>query len=58
MLSAHLYTYRSLYGLVSDDQIELYLKPEKTADISRRHLLLPREMMSEERAQKFHTDDV
>ena len=24
----------------------------------RRHFLLPREMMSEEQAQKFHTDDV
>ena len=31
--------------------------PEKTADISRRHHWFPREMTSEKRAQKFHTDD-
>ena len=31
--------------------------PEKTADISRRHYWLPREMTSEKQAQKFHTDD-
>ena len=30
---------------------------EKTADISRRHHWFPREMTSEKRAQKFHTDD-
>ena len=29
----------------------------KTADISRRQHCFPREMTSEERAQKFHTDD-
>ena len=33
------------------------LKPEKTADILRRHHWSPREMTSEKRAQKFHTDD-
>ena len=32
-------------------------QPEKTADISRRHHWSPREMTSEKRAQKFHTDD-
>ena len=31
--------------------------PEKTADISRRHYCSLREMTSEERLQKFHTDD-
>ena len=30
----------------------------ETGDISRRHDWFPREMTSEERAQKFHTDDV
>ena len=30
----------------------------KTADISRRHHWIPREMTSEKRAQKFHSDDV
>ena len=30
----------------------------KTADISRRHHWFPSEMRSEERGQKFHTDDV
>ena len=34
------------------------LVPEETADISRRHHWFPREMTSEERAQKFYTDDV
>ena len=34
------------------------LVPEKTADILRRHHWFPREMTSEKRAQKFHTDDV
>ena len=29
----------------------------ETADILRRHHCFPREMMSEKRAQKFHTDD-
>ena len=33
------------------------LWPEKTANISRRHQRFPREMTSEKRAQKFHTDD-
>ena len=33
-------------------------KPEKTADILRRHHWFPPEMKSEKRAQKFHTDDV
>ena len=33
-------------------------QPEKTAEISRRHGWFPCEMVSEERAQKFHTDDV
>ena len=33
-------------------------QPEKTAEISRRHGWFPYEMMSEEREQKFHTDDV
>ena len=33
------------------------IHPEKTADISRRHERFPREMTSEKRAQKFHTDD-
>ena len=32
-------------------------QPEKTAVISQRHYWFPR-MASEERAQKFHTDDV
>ena len=32
--------------------------PEETADISRRHNWFPREMTSEERAEKFHDDDV
>ena len=32
--------------------------PEKTAKISRRHHWFPREMMSEKRLQKFHTDDM
>ena len=32
-------------------------KPEKTADVSWRHHRCPRGMMSEKRAQKFHTDD-
>ena len=30
----------------------------EAGDISRRHDWFPREMMSEEQAQKFHTDDV
>ena len=30
----------------------------ETGDISRRHDWFPSEMTSEERAQKFHTDDV
>ena len=30
---------------------------EKTADIHRRQHWLPREMMTETRAQKFHTDE-
>ena len=34
------------------------LKTDKTADISRRHQQFPREMTSENRAQKFHTDDM
>ena len=34
------------------------MKLEKTNQISRRHFWFPREMTSEERAQKFHTDDV
>ena len=32
--------------------------PEKTADILRGHLWFDRKMKSEERAQKFHSDDV
>ena len=32
-------------------------QPEKTADISRRHQWFPRELTSEKRALKFHTDD-
>ena len=32
-------------------------KPEKTADISRSYHWFPREMTSEKRTQKFHTDD-
>ena len=31
---------------------------EKTAEISRRHHWFPREMTSDKRAKKFHTDDV
>ena len=31
--------------------------PEKTADISQRQPWFPHEMTSEERQQKFHTDD-
>ena len=31
--------------------------PEKTADIWRRYHWFPRQMTSEKRAQKFHTDD-
>ena len=34
-----------------------WCQPEKTADISLRHHRFPREMTSEKRAQKFHTDD-
>ena len=33
------------------------LWPEKTADILPRHNWFPRQMTSEKRAQKFHTDD-
>ena len=36
----------------------LFNQPEKTADISRRHQRFSRQMTSEKRAQKFHTDDV
>ena len=36
--------------------IETY-EPEKTDDILRRHQRFPREMTTEKRAQKFHTDD-
>ena len=32
--------------------------PDKTADISRRHHWFPRELTSEKRVHKFHTDDV
>ena len=32
-------------------------KPEKTAEILRRYHWFPREITSEERAEKFHTDD-
>ena len=32
--------------------------PEKREDIARRNYKVPREMSSEKRAQKFHTDDV
>ena len=32
-------------------------QPEKTADIWRRYHWFPRQMTSEKRAQKFHTDD-
>ena len=32
--------------------------PDKTADISRRYHWFPREMKSEEGAQKFHTVDL
>ena len=42
----------------TETEQKIYLKLEKTADISRRHLLVPREMMSEEQAQKFHIDDL
>ena len=31
--------------------------PEKKVDITRRHHWFPREMISEKRTQKFHTDD-
>lgn len=34
----------------------LAVHPEKTAAISRRHYWFPREMTSEQRMQKFHTD--
>ena len=34
----------------------LAVHPEKTAAISRRHYWFPREMTSEQRVQKFHTD--
>ena len=33
------------------------LRPEKTADIWRRYHWFPRQMTSEERSQKFHTDE-
>ena len=33
------------------------LHDEKTADLSLRHLWFSRQMTSEKRAQKFHTDD-
>ena len=36
---------------------QAFRQREKTADISRRHHWFPREMMTEKRAQKFHTDD-
>ena len=32
-------------------------QPEKTADISRRHHCFPREMTSQKRVQKVHSDD-
>ena len=32
--------------------------PEKAADIWQRHHWFPREMTSEKRVQKFHTDDL
>ena len=42
------------FPLVNDPAL-----PEKqTTDISRRHHWFPREMTSEKREQKFHTDDV
>ena len=46
------------FHLATDHTFPLSLYPEKTADISRRHWWSPREMTSEKRAQKFHTDDV
>ena len=38
-------------------QVLLTAYPEKTANISRRHHWFLCEVMSEKRAQKFHTDD-
>ena len=43
------------FGDTSTFSIVYYEKPEKTADNLRRHYWFPREMMSEKRAQKFHT---
>ena len=44
----------SCYTVISTSFLAVH--PEKTAAISRRHYWFPREMTSEQRLQKFHTD--
>ena len=44
----------SCYTVISTSFLAVH--PEKTAAISRRHYWFPREMTSEQRVQKFHTD--
>ena len=44
----------SCYAVISTSFLAVH--PEKTAAISRRHYWFPREMTSEQRMQKFHTD--
>ena len=44
----------SCYNVISTSFLAVHL--EKTAAISRRHYWFPREMTSEQRLQKFHTD--
>ena len=50
------FRFNFIYIIVSN-QMRCFSYPEKTADIPRRQHWFPREITSEERAQKFHTDD-
>ena len=51
------YFFHETLACVNPSGLESECKPRKSADISRRHHWFPREMTSEEREQKFHTDD-
>ena len=50
------FRFNFIYIIVSN-QMRCFSYPEKTGDIPRRQHWFPREITSEERAQKFHTDD-
>ena len=50
------FRFNFIYIIVSN-QMRCFSYPEKTADIPRRQHWFPREITSEKRAEKFHTDD-